>query len=244
TVPALPDDIPTISKAVHHTGATLLVIDPLTAHLGGDVNSHRDSDIRRALAPLAKMASELHVAVLVIRHLNKQSGGSPMYRGGGSIGIIGAARLGMLLGRSPDEDGTLVLAPTKSNLSRLPASLSLEIVSSPGDDTVGVVRWLGPSPHSAYDVLNVKPPKESPQLEAAKEWLLDELADGEPQKASIMWKQAEALGHAERTVRRALRELHVSVERIGGIAGSGAWFWTLTKAANGAKAATSEEETT
>ena len=52
---------------------------PVTAYLG-DVNSHRDSDVRGALAPLAAAAEEAGVAVVMIRHLNKGVGGSALYR--------------------------------------------------------------------------------------------------------------------------------------------------------------------
>jgi hypothetical protein len=234
-VPALPEDLQYVRQAVNQLGAKLLVIDPLSAHLGSDVNSHRDQDIRRAVGPLAKLAEDLDVSVLVIRHLNKQVGGNPMYRGGGSIGIIGAARLGMLLGRNPEDDDTLVLASTKSNLSRMPESLSLRIASSENDPNVGVVQWLGTSAHSAHDVLNVKPPQSTPAQDEAMEWLVEELGDGEPHAASEMWSRAEAAGHKESTVRKALKALNVVVERIGGIAGSGRWYWTLPDAEDDTK---------
>ena len=55
------------------------------AFLGEGVNAHRDQDVRRALAPMAKMAERTGAAVLVIRHLNKAPGGNALYRGGGSI---------------------------------------------------------------------------------------------------------------------------------------------------------------
>lgn len=55
-----------------------------------------------------------------LQRTNKAKGGDPMYRGGGSIGIVGAARAGMLVARDPDDDDLRVLASTKSNLGRRP----------------------------------------------------------------------------------------------------------------------------
>lgn len=63
------------------------------AHLPGDVNSFRDQDVRAALGPLSTFAEEAGVAVVAVRHLNKKTGGPAIYRGGGSIGITGAARV-------------------------------------------------------------------------------------------------------------------------------------------------------
>jgi len=53
--------------------------------------------VRQALSPLTALGAELGVAVLVVRHLNKSGGSNALYRGGGSIGIIGAARVGAVI---------------------------------------------------------------------------------------------------------------------------------------------------
>lgn len=80
-----------LQTAINEVNAKLVIVDPLMAFLPAKVDSHRDQDIRRSLAPLVALAAETGVAVLVIRHLNKTSStGNPLYRGGGSIGIIGA----------------------------------------------------------------------------------------------------------------------------------------------------------
>jgi hypothetical protein len=53
---SIPEDIPLIEKGIERVGARLVVVDPLMAFLSGDTNSHRDQDVRRALAPLAGLA--------------------------------------------------------------------------------------------------------------------------------------------------------------------------------------------
>src|SRR5438034_629662 len=80
--PQLPQDVAWIAAAVKKVKAALVVIDPLMAYLAGEVNSHRDQDVRRGLHPLAHMAEQTGAAVVVIRHLNKVTGGNPLYRGG------------------------------------------------------------------------------------------------------------------------------------------------------------------
>ena len=126
-LPTLPIDAHYILTAVRLMGACLVVVDPLSAYLGVTINSHRDQDCRRALWPLAKLAEETGAAVVVVRHLNKGNASNPLYRGGGSIGIIGAARLGLLVARDPDNGDRRVLASTKCNLAKLPASLGFAL---------------------------------------------------------------------------------------------------------------------
>ena len=109
----------------------MVIIDPLMAYLGGDVNSHRDQDVRRALAPLARMAEETGAAVILVRHNTKGGGSNALYRGGGSIGIIGAARLGFTFARDPEDEGRVIVACTKANITSTPPSLAY-VLSMPG----------------------------------------------------------------------------------------------------------------
>src|SRR5262249_12982879 len=129
----LPDlrDLDPIRTAIREVNAKLVIVDPLMAYLPGKVDSHRDQDVKRVLAPLAALASETGVAVLVIRHLNKTPSRNHLYRGGGSIAIIGAARSGLLVAPDPDdqEGKRRVLVSTKSNLSERAEALTYAIES-------------------------------------------------------------------------------------------------------------------
>src|SRR5687768_15737818 len=152
-MPALPRDIPSVRSAVEQVAAAVVVIDPLMAYLGGDVNSHRDQDVRRALAPLAKMAEETGAAVLLVRHNTKGGGSNALYRGGGSIGIIGAARLGFTFARDPEDEGRVIVACTKANITAMPPSLAYRLVDAP-DLGCARVEWHdGPVAYTAEDLL-------------------------------------------------------------------------------------------
>ena len=76
--------------------------------------------MREPANALALVAARTGACIVIVRHLNKMSGPAALYRGGGSIGIIGAARMGLLVGRDPDNPEQRVLAFTKSNLARAP----------------------------------------------------------------------------------------------------------------------------
>jgi RecA-family ATPase len=99
----LPADVPLLTKTVERHGVRLVVIDPLSAHLEGNVDSWKDQSIRLALRPLVSLAESTGAAVLVVSHLNKGRGTDPVQRLGGSIGLAAAARSVLLLDRDPDD---------------------------------------------------------------------------------------------------------------------------------------------
>jgi hypothetical protein len=105
----MPDlnDIGPLRRLVERTRAHLVIVDMLMAYVPTGNNSHSDQDIRHVMGRLSAMAEHTGCTVLMLRHLNKGEKTDPMYRGGGSIGIIGAARGGMLLARDPDDRNVL-----------------------------------------------------------------------------------------------------------------------------------------
>lgn len=227
-----------LRAAIERVGAALVVIDPLMAYvgLGRDVNSYRDQDVRAMLAPLAALAAETGAAILLVRHLRKSAAdGNPLYRGGGSIGIIGAARSGLLAARDPDDPELRVLAVTKANLAREAPSMGYRLVEADG---AVAVEWLGQSERRAAELLGVPASaEERGDLHDAVEWLCGQLAAGEAAAADLQ-RAARATGIAERTLWRAKRQLGVAARRDGGR--DGKWCWSLPpKAANASKAANS-----
>lgn len=63
-----------------------ITIDPISSYLG-NIDSHRNSEVRGLLAPLAKLAEKHNVAVVCIAHFNKNSQQSAMMR------VVGVWRL-------------------------------------------------------------------------------------------------------------------------------------------------------
>jgi RecA-family ATPase len=148
---SLPEDIPHVKRAIARVGAKLVIFDPLMAFLSANLDAHRDQHVRRVLAELAALAEETGAAVVVVRHLNKGSGTNPLYRGGGSIGIVGAARSAMLVAKHPEDDQRRVLASQKSNLAMAPPSLTFALTEASN----GAVRveWKGETPLKASALL-------------------------------------------------------------------------------------------
>jgi hypothetical protein len=224
---SIPEDLDVIGHGIERVGAELVIIDPLMAFLSGDVNSHRDQDVRRALAPLAKLAEETGAAVLVVRHLNKASGGNPLYRGGGSIEIIGAARSALLVARHPDDERRRVLAPLKSNLA--PPAPSLAFILTAANNGAVRVEWKGQSPLDAAALLSAPADhEERSTLSEAQDFLREVLAAG-PVPAAEVQAEAKDAGISTRTLDRARRAIGVESKREGepGKRGGGTWRWSL-----------------
>jgi len=222
--PELPADLFLLEDLVKSKGAALIVIDPLMAFLSGQVNAHVDQDIRRVLASIGYMAGRTGAAVVIVRHMNKGTG-SALYRGSGSIGIVGAAWAGLLVAPDPDDDDRRVLAMTKSNLAKQPEALAYRLVN---DERYGVARvqWDGASRHTAADLVRQRVDEdEAPALAEAVRVLKEILSDG-PLAAGNVKRMAATAGVAERTLHRARQALGVTTRRQG--FGQGAYYvWAM-----------------
>lgn len=219
----LPEDIETVTAAIRRVGAVLVVVDPLMAFLSGKVDSHRDQDVRRALAQLATLAEETGAALVVVRHLNKTAAGNPLYRGGGSIGIVGAARAGLLVARDPADEDRRILATTKCNLAAEPRSWRWRLEAEPGLPVC--VRWIEECDLRAADLVCDTRPRHGAQG-GAEDFLEAALADG-PRPADDVIAEASTAGISKRTLARAKGALGVVARKVGGPGQAQRWEWLL-----------------
>lgn len=210
--------ISAIEDAIRQVKARLVIVDVLMAYLPLSTNCDRDQHIRLALAPLAAMADRLGVAVICIRHLRKSAAASPLYRGGGSIGIIGAARAAMLVARDPDDSSYCVLAQTKNNLGPEPPSLRFRIVAADG---VPRIQWEGETSHTAKSLLDSSEKDEREARTEAKAFLRQDLSGGPKLRQDVV-AAARRLGISERTLLRAKSELGIKSAKEGFRSG---WLW-------------------
>lgn len=222
--PRLPTlaDLDQIRDAATEVAARLIAIDPFTAYLPDEVNGHRDQAVRRVLAPLGQLAEELGAAILLIRHLNKAEGGRAVYRGGGSIGIIAAARSGLAVAKDPDDEKRRILVPSKSNLSARVSALTyrLEAVGAAGD--VVRVVWEGESSYTAEDLLQeVSAQVGQTATDRAFVWLLDILGKG-PRSAKAIETAGAQQGFSRPVLRHARERLRIRPRQS-----RDGWYWEL-----------------
>jgi putative DNA primase/helicase len=181
--------------------------------------------VRRALQPLADVAQRTGAAVVLCRHLNKSSGGETIYRGQGSIGFIGIARSGLMVGEHPDHDDVLVLAAAKGNLSEKPDSLAYKIVGATTRESIPTARieYLGRTEVTADRMNAAHDEGEPDRLGEAKRFLRSVLAAG-PVWSGRVKKEAGEADVAWRTVERAKSTLGVRSYKDSE---SGRWIWEL-----------------
>lgn len=223
-LPSLPEDIGTLASVIEAERAALVIVDPLMAYLSNRTNSFRDQDVRRALAPLAAAAEDAGACIVLIRHLNKGGGTHPLYRGGGSIGIVGAVRAGLLVGRNPLDDGQCILVQSKSNLGKPVPALAFRLEEA--SNRVARIRWEGATNHTAAELLAL--PVEDDERTArddTKDFLRDVLADG-PLPVKDVERAAKEAGISRDSLRRARERMGIKPKRTG-FGPEGVWTWGL-----------------
>jgi hypothetical protein len=225
---SLPYDVLNLEKVIAEHAAKLVVIDPLMAFLDETVHAHNDQSVRRALLPLCQMAERTGAAILVVRHLNKQPGRNMIYRGGGSIGIIGAVRSGLIVCKDPDAPHQRLLGVTKSNLCKPPKALRYELVDA---DPAPRISWEGESDCDLDEVFAGQNEVEPRGAGAeAEDFIVKILAKGEV-PAKDIYEQADTLGISRKTLKRAKIKLKIESREVPARGPYSAhWVWLLPAA--------------
>jgi hypothetical protein len=216
----LETDIAALEKALRgHPDVRLVVIDPLSAYLGG-VDSHSNAEVRGMLAPLVALAAKLGIAVLCVTHLRK-SPGAAIYRAISSIAFAAAARAVWAVAPDPEDGERRLLLAVKQNLSASAGGLAFRIETK---DNVPCLTWEpGAIALAANDVLGNVEMQDRSERREAKEWLRDFLTDG-PVAVKKIQAEAKAAGHSWITVRRAKDALPIVPSKSGY---QGKWEWKL-----------------
>ena len=117
------DDVPQLAAAIEKLGnVKLIIIDPITAYTP-KTDTHNNSDVRAALRPLANLAEQSGVSIIIVTHFNKNEGQKAMKRLSGSDAYAAAARSVVVVGRDPGEEDSSprrVMMSMKNNLGNDP----------------------------------------------------------------------------------------------------------------------------
>ena len=110
-------DLPLVEKALSSIkDVSLIVIDPITAFMG-DTDSHVNAEVRGLLVGLSKVASKYNVAIVVVSHLNKSTGGNALSKITGSLAFVAAARAAYMVLKDKDDEARRLFLPVKNNLA-------------------------------------------------------------------------------------------------------------------------------
>ncbi len=190
-----------IEKAIIENNARLVIIDPIQAYLGADVDMNRANEVRPIFMRLGQVAQRTGCAILLIGHLNKAAGMQSLQRGLGSIDIAAAVRSVMFIGKLKHDPTMRILTHEKSSLAPPGVSLAFSL----GDE--GGFRWVGEYDITADEMLSGIEPQRETKTQQAKDLICTLLSGGKQVLSEDIDKAALERGIPGRTVRDAKREL-------------------------------------
>ena len=190
-----------IEKAIVENNARLVIIDPIQAYLGSDVDMNRANEVRPIFMRLGQVAQRTGCAILLIGHLNKAAGMQSLQRGLGSIDIAAAVRSVMFIGKLKHDPTMRILTHEKSSLAPPGVSLAFSL----GDE--GGFRWVGEYDITADEMLSGIEPQRETKTQQTKDLICTLLAGGKRVYSEDIDKAALERGIPGRTVRDAKREL-------------------------------------
>ncbi len=207
-----------IEKAIRENNARLMVIDPLQAFLGANVDMNRANEVRPVFRKLADIAQSTGCAIVMIGHLNKASGTQSTYRGLGSIDIAAVVRSILFVGKVKDDPTTRVIVHEKSSLAPPGQALAFSLGDQKG------FRWIGAYDISAEDLLaGGEGAKAELKQEQAVKLIYEFLSDGREVSVAELNKEAIERGISERTVRMVRNSMKEKLESER--RGKDWWIW-------------------
>lgn len=212
-------------------GISLLVIDPVVSAVTGD--SHKNTEVRRALQPLVDLAAKCDCAVLGITHFAKGGQGTdPSQRVVGSVAFTAVARVVMVAAKvKGDEEGqdTRILARSKSNIGPDDGGFQYHLEQS--EPIPGIhashIAWGKAVEGTARELLT--DPDDGPQDDAsdAVELLRAELDTVRWTSCDEAAKPLKAAGFSKKQIWAASKKVGVMRKKDGM---KGGWMWRLRDA--------------
>ncbi len=105
---------------------SLVVIDPISAYLGG-IDSHNTAQVRTILLPLTEMAARHGVAIIAVTHVNKSLHPQALMKITGSLALAAAARAVWIVAKDREQKGVFLFLPVKNNLASATGGYSFAI---------------------------------------------------------------------------------------------------------------------
>ena len=192
-----------IEKAIRQNNVRLMIMDPIQAYLGANVDMNRANEIRPLFRHLSTIAERTGCAIVLIGHLNKSSGSQSDYRSLGSIDIAAAVRSILLVEKveKEKEHDIRVVYQQKDSLAKKenPVAFSL------GEEGL---KWLGEYDISIEDLLMGKAgTKKETKLEKAQKLILELLTKRKVMCLEELEAELLAYGISSRTGRDARKQL-------------------------------------
>lgn len=207
-----------IEKAIRQNNARLMILDPIQAYLGKEIDMNRANEIRPVFHRLADIAEQTGCAIILVGHLNKACGMQSAYRGLGSIDFRAAARSILLIGRIRKDPTVRVVVHDKSSLAPEGRSFAFGLGSEDGFSWLGGYEYI-----SSDDLLNGFSNTAETKTAKAVELIQSLLSDGMEHYADDIFKVAGEMMISRRTVNEAKKQIEKIISRKVGTK----WMWSI-----------------
>lgn len=189
--------------------------DPITDYQG-NIDSHKNMDVRGSLQSLSMFAEKSNTAVIMLAHLTKDDAKKAMYRTQGSVGYISSPRAVFCIAPHPESDeggmwqGVKVFSALKQNYAAKPPSLGFRIVNGEKLEFLKDTIEL-----SGDDVLQTAEDRaQSPKTTQCIDFLKDTLSGG-PVLAADIAALAGDRGFHHNLLLKARRQLGIKPQKDG-----------------------------
>jgi hypothetical protein len=177
----LAEDLDVLADILRNNPNTgLVTLDPITAYLGGKLDSHRATDVRNQLGPLKDLAEQWNVAFSAITHPAKRPGAKALDHYIGSQAFIAAPRLGHIAipefeegeDGKPRPTGRFLFATPKHNIFTAMPTIAYRLMAASGgidvvtgeDIQISRVEWAEEVAITADQALAAAAPATRPRL--------------------------------------------------------------------------------
>ena len=199
------------------TSAQLVILDPIQAYLGADVDMHRANEVRPVMSYLSNLAEQSGAAIVLIGHLNKNMGVKAAYRGLGSIDITAAARSVLLVTRDKKDPDRRIVIQTKNSLAKEGKPVAFRL----GENNS--FTYEGECEANADDILmGIASPPSVNLTELAKKFLMSELGSGEMKAVQVLTDKAKNIGLNYDILAKCKNSLNIKAQKIDKY-----WFWQI-----------------
>jgi energy-coupling factor transporter ATP-binding protein EcfA2 len=212
-----------LEQAIAETNAKLVILDPIQAYIGSDVDMHRANEIRPVLKRLGIIAEKYGCAILLIGHMNKASGSKSTYRGLGSIDIQATARSVLLVARIPDKPNIRIMAQDKSSLAAAGDSIGFEISEDRG------FECIGPYDITVDELLAGKEGRGRKKLDVAIAFIKEYFGAESEVSSKDIEEEAAKKGIKRNTLLSAKKKLGIMAGNRKTTDGTMYWTWILPK---------------
>lgn len=214
----LAEDLERLEKRVTKIGNVgLVTIDPITAYMGGRIDSHKTTEVRSQLGPLKDFAERTGLAISAVTHPPKSSSAKAIDHFIGSQAFIAAARIGHVC--TPEmldgvKTGRALFTHAKHNPSKEMPTLAFKVESAfvITDEALQIetsfVVWANEAVDISADeaIAAAKTGKDAPKPVVL--FLQATLKDG-PRKYTEIVELATAHGFSEKQLRAAREKLKI-----------------------------------